>query len=1441
MSNEELGEAVASCISCGNGISKRSLNLLSTTIHKAADVFPEVLIETLRGKLCDVTSPIAPTRILNAISQDLERLDPSYFTPITTLVINTDSKAQINLIIPIIFNAVFILPFKSLQPEKAEEIANKLIDLLHQTSKTVEVFQFLTTGLSQFMKKWASILPNPEIQAMAILSTLSDTSFTYSVISSLSQSAIYCICALIGDMTGLKDMISSLLDHKPTPLDKCTAISGIPFLEYITQTVPICVSYQLLAAFLFTVPNEYYSSLSTYAYLGTQYITSVPTDELGQTSFFQMLSAALKVISKGDEPDFLDLCKNAILSVPDTKDNYLRKSVKQCFQSLVQCALKVCEKEFFIDLFRRLESLSSNSSLVQDCLSMVIPTVPFDMITIEFFKNLLSQFDVHQTFAFRCVAEIYKCFKVPVAYSDLLFQRIDLLSTAVRQNFIINMIKISSTVVKTLHSHVTSSKVMDENKKLSYQILLAPVLQMQATRPPLDRGLISTALHSYDFENRVNALKILISSPRGNTKFTPEDIQLLAEAIPRVFVFCDVKYQKVLESYFQQACNHMNPHDQLCMSQFFSPLFKAMVPLLKPHMSGFRKSYIVNILTIVWHSRPLLFLTKELLENLVCNLFESSYTVRDLIFRFILFILRMKSPDDKVALAHQVISEDSKLVSELIQKHSNSTKFRDTDGAARLIALTHLARGQQNIEVLISKMWQQIVSKTAQIPPHFPLSVVLHVLQSVQAPQIDFAFITQKLVPVSLNIISESLAFIGVEANVETIPVQSIKTVDNLESQLIENINSSWLAVRQSLNIIGYVLNQHFENLPYSLVVKTGDTLLRFLMESRQASTVYQVHIIFQMLCTLSYMNAETEALPIKWADTLMDQAENFTISEHKISNSFVLTALALIHSEPAHLYASQRPIYDKFMRFCSHSICHFVNYSQLITGLLLCQAIATDNNTATNFEPYSSKILMQVFNIMTIQCPFYVKNAANICLSNLLLRHWKRRTDVPRDFEAMTHSDFFAIVEGSLDFFVEYLVCDNPDSAFIILLVIQLLKPFPNDIILRKITDMRASSSSRIRHAAARALLILLQQEDVSSFIRSALGDVKDADANTLDGIINQISELVHEYPNAVVELKNDVVAVIKQAIDAHETSYIKLYFFIELANLFNVIELVMPVLKHFAKDIPSLLKRPYGSRILKVVFKTMNEMDFVKLIIQKNTSTLYHLCRFFHENPSFIKQKVARVLVDTFLSDPPTPVFDGIRKLLANHSVSFKPNETQKEKFLESIFKEKDNSRVFYFLGVASMFVEDAKSFLLNFQEYSYFVDRSDSNILEELSKFILTYHDQLFSTFNQNELCQWLLALRIISDENPQVRYPCVQALSLHLCQTRTTKIDVAEYDLIVEIYQKMAPYKDVLQKVLSSLQAKAESIEDENGIKKDPTPFIHPPSFHVDCLRRALKSK
>ena len=231
------------------------------------------------------------------------------------------------------------------------------------------------------------------------------------------------------------------------------------------------------------------------------------------------------------------------------------------------------------------------------------------------------------------------------------------------------------------------SHFVDERKKLSMQIMLAPVLQSQPKRPPLDRELIRTAIQSWDFEIRVNALKLLISSPRGNQPYSHEDILLLGEAIPRVFVFSDAKYQKILESYFQIVCNHMDMHDSFCMSQFFSPFFKTMVPLLKPHLSGFRKSYIINTFNIVWHSRPLLFLTRELIENLVYNLFESSYALRDLVFRFLLLILRTKEPADKALIAKEVISENSKLVSDLIQKYSNNSKFRESDGVARLIAL----------------------------------------------------------------------------------------------------------------------------------------------------------------------------------------------------------------------------------------------------------------------------------------------------------------------------------------------------------------------------------------------------------------------------------------------------------------------------------------------------------------------------------------------------------------------------------------------------------------------------------------------------------------------------------------------------------------------------------------------------------------------------------
>ena len=1440
MEDDDLEKAISSFLQCGNGISRRSLSLLTTTISKAAELEPEILILVLKKQLCDLVAPLAPPRVLLAISQILENLDANFFSDIISKVIKMDPISTNSSVINCIHNSVFILPVNSLGPDKANEMSNKIINLLQQTIKTESFFIILATALSQFMKKWATILPHPENATMMILSIVSDPTLNYSSISLLSQSAIYCICALIKSMSRLKDMISSLVERKETPLDKCTAVSGITFMEYVQQTIPRGVQFQLVASLLFTVPSEYYPLFVPNAYLIYSCISTEPTDEIEQTSFFQMLSAAIKVMSKSNQTDFLMRCKDAILYVTDTSDAYLRKSIRQCFTSLVQCALKTCDESYFVDIFNKVVALPSKSSLKQDCLSLVIPYVPFSLITKDFFAQLLSLVDYHQAFAFRCISEIYKNHDVLPEYSDMLFVKLDELSSVVRQNLMNTILKTSLKVVKTLHKHVAMSRVIPESKRLSIQVQIAPGM------PQIDRNMIRLALHSWNYEIRIDALKLLITSQRGSKKFSPEDIALLSEAIPRVFVYCDVKYQKVLERFFQMACNRMDMHDQTCMSQFLSPLFKAMVPLLKPRLSGFRKSYIINTFNIVWNSRPLLFLTKELLENLVYNLFESSYTVRDLIFRFLLLILRTKEPSDKANLAHQVISESSPLVSDLIQEHSKSTKFRETDGTARLIALVHLAKGGDDIEGIISKMWQEIVEvsskkKTETIPPHFPLSVVLHVLQSVQDPQIDFNFISSKLMKRSIKIIDDSLVFIGVDTNIETMPVQSIKGGDAPVSQLNDDINRSWLAVRQALNIIGYVLNKYFERLPVDLIRQTGDTLLRFLIGSRHPSTVYHAHLIFQTICTLSFTRDVTKDFSNEWASALIAQSDVFTLTDHKTSNGFVLSALALIHSEPSHLFAQQRPIYDKFIRLCNAYIAGEANDNQLITGFLLAQSIAADNLTQSNFEPYLSQLLMTCFKACAMTAPYSTKNICNICLCTLLLKHWKRRSDTRHDLEAISHVDFFSVVNGASDFFVEHLVSDQPDVAYIILIVIQFFEPFPMDNLLARIIDMRSSPSSRSRRAAARALIVVLPQGEVENFIRSALLDVPKADANTLDGILMQIKELTSAYTNVIDSLKSDVEKILVAAMESHEKSYIRLYLYINLANIFGLTHIVKPVLLVLFNNVPALLKRPYGQRILVIIFKVMTETELLQVIIRKDRITLFHACRFLADNPSYLKRMIARSLIDIFLRDPAPAVYDRILKLLINFPEKFNPNDYQKEQFNKLILKDMNQSRLMPLLRVASMFIVDAKLFLEKFENYWYFVDRSDTDILETLSIIMENHREELFTEFDPKRYTHWLLALRIISDENPSVRLPCCRALSHYIFFDKNQKIELSEYDLILGIYAKMSPYKDLLQRTLQTLHNTSEQIEDDNGVKRDPTPFIHPPSFHAECLRYAYKSK
>jgi len=1430
MTEDELDKVISSCIYCGNGISKHSLNLLSTTIHGFAENAPDVLVQTLLNRLCDYDSPIVPTRILLSISLDMDLLPPEKFDPIVHLVINNAKSTNPSSMLAAIHNSVFILPVGSLPESKATEVATTLVEFLHQTVVQSEIFLIMATAMSQFMKKWATCLTNPSYFTMSLVSLLSNASLSYSSISLISQSAIYIICAIIGDFSCLKEMIDDLFNRHETILDQCTAVSKLSFIDYLKQSIPTHVQYQLISCFLFTVPSEYHSSISCHVSLLYPCLESRPSDDIGKTCFFSMLSAILKIMSRVNDQLFIIQCVSAVLSVPDTNDYFVRKSLRHCVASLLQSLKRMpYESDIVIQLFNTISQYPIKYSLKQDSLPLLIPLVPFSLIDKAFFGSVLSAFDSHQSYSHKCLTEIYRTFDIPQEYSNLLFYRLEQMSSSMRHSILSSLLKTSNTVVKSLKNHVENTNVIDSSRRLSMLILLSSAELSTPSKTTIDHSTIESAFNNLDFEIRHAALKLLISSSRANAALLHPEIDLLSKATKRLFVYCDPKNEKMLENYFQMISAKINFGDKYCIEKYIEPLFSSIITFLKPHQSGLKKIYAMNFLKILWRKQPLMFLNNEVIENLVYGLFESSFSLREIIFRTLLSILQFKGENESAASARSMLSLDNKFVNDFVEKYADSPRFRESDGTARLIALVYLMLPPKKIEEVISKMWMMYINNP--VPYHYPLSVILHIIETSSILPLDFEFITKKLIPKLIELIIESLDFLGIEANVESVPIRSIKGGSLPQSQLNESINHYWLAVRQAFNIISCVSNKFFYDFSSSMIWDIGHSVFRFLIDSRHFSTVYHAHLTFQSLSTRCFTREDCSSFPEKWTEILLSLSNTFSIADHRITGGFIQTALALLHSEPSHLFGSQRSIYHQMMTHCLSNLDHPTSTNDLVTALLLTKAIATDSPTQNNFEPYEPRLLMSVMIIYVSSLTYSIRDVVNQTICALVLRHFQRKKDETRDFETIQHTDFFAVIDGSQEFFLENISIDQPDSSFFILQVIQLLKPFPMDSFVFRIVDLRSSPYSRVRRASARALIVVLSQDDASSFIKTALDDIETSDSNTCDGILQEIIEIVQKYPQLIETHQESVKAILNSANERKERDYIKLYVYIVISHLFHCIELMSHVLRYFYINWKNLIHKPYGNNIIYYSFYVLSDLELSKLINSKDLPLQIHLIRFFIKNKSVLSLKIKRSLISLFLNSPTSYVFDSIGKLLHLHLDFTDAAEFQRKKYRDLLLSTVEESALVTLLSLAPKFERDPLSLLKHFESYSSFIDRSDSSLLETISSVMNHFHQSIFAYFDPAFPHHWFLALRIISDENPSVRYPCAQALSIHLSNN---KDPLTEYDLALKLYQIFSPHKDIIQRIHEIIQSSIN--KDKITSNKEPPSFLLPTVFHIECLQK-----
>ncbi|OHT01491.1 hypothetical protein TRFO_31680 [Tritrichomonas foetus] len=1428
---DDLKQVIQSCIRCGNNISKRSLNLLSASIRRWAESSPTNLITIIQDMLCDFDSQIVPTRILLSISNDLQNLDASYFAPIIHFSIKMEKNSQPASIISPIHNTVFIIPTASMPATKATCLATNIIDLLPNFVHQNDSLQIIATALSQFMKKWAKILSNPNELAASLFTLLSNSSFTYATLSLLCQSVIYLILSILGDCS-LKEVLESLIKREPTVLDQCTPVANINFVDFALQTLPVSAQFQLIGSFIFSLPTERLNEIANRFNLLGSCIKTPPTDELGRTCFYTMLSAVLKATAKQMTPKALNMCCNALLSHPDTQDTANRRAMKWCFSSLLQCSSHTQNPNKFNEmLFQRILALSPKSLLRQDALPMIIPVVPFSNITLEFWNYLIGLFDTQNSLALKCISEIYKKFDVPMEYSTILFKKLDQMNAPTRTMSLNYLLKTDAHVIQQLKDHATNCSEIDENRRLTLLLSTASFEAKVTRKPIVSESLLRSAIHSWDFEVRMSAIQLLC----GQNAFTDDErLSILKDAIPRVFVYCDMKFSKQLERCLDNIIRSLNNKSSI----FIQALMNEMLPLLRPHQSGVKKAYIICLIKTIWRHKPLYLLTKKLIEQLVLGLFESSYVLRDQFFALLLIIVRtsLSTNNQEASITiKSVINNENDFVHELIEKHKESPRFREADGAARLIALLHIVQKDKPLDAVVNEMWIEYASTSSEsIPSHFPLSVILHILQST-VQDISVRFLVDKLLSNLVQLIKDSLDFMGVEANIESMPIQAIRK-DPPESQLHDSVNKSWLVVRQSLNIITCIINRHFDEISQNLVEQLGDALFNFLVESRHFSTVFYAHLTFQTLCTRCFMREDCGKLPKKWTEILLKAADNFSSADHKASDGFVQTATALIHSEPPHLFGSQRSIYHLLLQLCFTLLDKPGTSNQLRSALLLTEAIAKDSPTQGNLEPYAAQLLMSVFMVNTVPMNYEMRCAANHCLTSLLLKHWERKDD-SKEYESVSHGEFFQSVGGAFDFFIEHLSVDQSDVAYVILQVIQIMQPFPQETLFSKISELRSSRFSHVRRAAARALLIVIPPNLVDDFAQQCIKDLSNPstlDTNSIDGIILQIQQLCRKFPTVKQPLLQQVEELCRKAIQEHEKDYIKIFIVVSLSREFGCLHLLKPMLLRLFEMRKKIMQLPLGHQIIRSTFSVISDDQKAEVLTSTDFATIFHLILYIGADKENISPRIKSLLIDLFLRDDCQAVNDYLAPLLSS------PSEDQKRRFVDILYDTQEDAKFVSMLSLAPYFVNDAKDVFNHFAQYADYVDRSDSNVLSALSQMALQFHSQLFSSFNPENLTHWKIALRILSDENPSVRFPCCKALSLHFDENRKKGLYLCEYDLIEMIYKMMNRYSSVLDEILYELKEFKED-EGDTHFKKEPTPFLHPPSFHVQLIKSIIKEK
>jgi hypothetical protein len=680
-------------------------------------------------------------------------------------------------------------------------------------------------------------------------------------------------------------------------------------------------------------------------------------------------------------------------------------------------------------------------------------------------------------------------------------------------------------------------------------------------------------------------------------------------------------------------------------------------------------------------------------------------------------------------------------VKDLIQRNRSSDRFRDGDGAARLMALVGVRRSDLTFDDVIDEIWGDFMAERGRgdFPSHFPLSVILHFIQGEVDDRLNATFITDKLLPELSALILDSLESIGVEMPVESIPADRICEPEPPESNLQLTVTRTWWTVCQAFNIITSSVTRFFAEIPPGTVQQLGDALFRFLIESRHYISVGHAQQTFQVVCTRCWARVDCAEFPEEWGNRLIQTAGSWTETDHRNSNGLVQTAIALIRSEPGHLFGSARRVYFSMLTLCCYVFEGLSSFDELRSALFLTEAIAFDNMTQANLEPYFSRLLSRVLLLICNQPSVELGSVAKRCLAKLLGR---RPLGSP--------AAFFEAVPGILAFFSEHLVVEQTEIAYVILQMVQLIGPFSDTSHLQKVIAMRSSLSSRVRRAAARALLLLLPPERSVFFFRRCLRDLRliplpervsrtlpdaeeppESEAEPLeeleivvpdseeedsepdpqeeltacacDGIVVQMQFLIRTYPALRGTFREEIYAICDRFLQKQADSYMQIFIVVAIARAFDCLQRLRPLLLRLFAIRARLVQLPLGHHILRACLSVLDEPQIVELLQSGDDPTILHLLlQLKHPSP-----QVSSVCIDLFLRNKNEAITDVLVELLQKNP--FAPSPEQRARFEAVLFEGQEDARMEAMLSLAPLFVFRPKDIFRHFERFSQFVDRS------------------------------------------------------------------------------------------------------------------------------------